>query len=103
VVIVLTHYTYGFFFIIIILRRVVRVANDWATGAAQECLLFCLCPWSQGSSVSIISDYGLDDQVIEVRSPAGAEDFSSSPCDQTNSGAHPASYTMGIGCPFPKG
>jgi hypothetical protein len=82
---------------------VVRVANDWATGAAQECLLFYLCPWSRGSSVSIISGYGLDDRVIEVRSPAGAEDFSSSPCDQTNSGAHPASYTMGTGCPFPRG
>jgi hypothetical protein len=32
---------------------------------------------------------------IGVRSPTGAEDFSSSPCVQTGSGAHPASYTMG--------
>jgi hypothetical protein len=30
---------------------------------------------SRGSSVSIVSDYGLDDRAIEVRSPAGAEDF----------------------------
>jgi hypothetical protein len=28
---------------------------------------------------SIVSDYGLDDRVIEVRFPTGVEDFSSSP------------------------
>jgi hypothetical protein len=49
-----------------------------------------------GSSGSIVSDYGLDDRSIEVRSPTGA-DFSSSPCVQTGSGAHPASYPMGTG------
>jgi hypothetical protein len=52
---------------------------------------------SRGSSGSIVSDYGLDDWVIEVRSPTGAEDFSSSPCVQTGSEAHPASYPMGTG------
>jgi hypothetical protein len=31
--------------------------------------------WSQGSSVSIVSDYGLDDWVIEVRSLAQARGF----------------------------
>jgi hypothetical protein len=41
-----------------------------------------------------VSDYGLDDRAIEVRSPTGA-DFSSNPCVQTGSGAHPASYPMG--------
>jgi hypothetical protein len=45
----------------------------------------------------------VDDRAIEVRSPAGAKDFSSSLCDQTGSGAHPASYTMGTGGPFPGG
>jgi hypothetical protein len=45
---------------------------------------------SRGSSGSIVSDYGLDDQAIEVRSPTEA-DFSSSPCVQTGSGAYPAS------------
>jgi hypothetical protein len=49
-----------------------------------------------------VSDYGLDDRAIEVRSPTGA-DFSSSPCHQTGSGAHPASYTMGTGGSFPGG
>jgi hypothetical protein len=58
---------------------------------------------SQGSSVSIVSDYGLDDRVIGVRSSAGAKDFSSSLFVQTGSGAHPASYTMGTGGPFPRG
>jgi hypothetical protein len=38
-----------------------------------------------------VSGYGLDDRAIEVRSPAGAKDFSSSLCVQTGSGAHPAS------------
>jgi hypothetical protein len=59
--------------------------------------------WSRGSSVSIVSGYGLDDEAIEVRSPARAEDFSSSFCVQTGSGVQPASCTMGTGGPFPGG
>jgi hypothetical protein len=43
-----------------------------------------------------VSDYGLDDREIQVRSRAGAKDFSSNLCVQTGSGAHPASCTMGI-------
>jgi hypothetical protein len=50
-----------------------------------------------------VSDYGLDDRAIVVRSPAWAEDFSSSLCVQTGSGAHPASCTMGTRGPFPGG
>jgi hypothetical protein len=50
-----------------------------------------------GSSVSIVSGYGLDDRAIEVRSPAEAKDFSSSFCVQTGSEAHPASCKMGAG------
>jgi hypothetical protein len=57
---------------------------------------------SRGSSGSIVSDYGLDDRAIEVRSPTGAN-FSSSPCVQTGSGAHPASYPMGTRSAFPGG
>jgi hypothetical protein len=56
---------------------------------------------SRGSSVSIVSDYGLDDRAIGVRSLAGAEDFSSILCVQTGSEAHPASCRMGKGGPFP--
>jgi hypothetical protein len=50
-----------------------------------------------------VSDYGLDDRVIGVRSPAGAKDFSSILCVQAGSVAHPASYPMGTGVPFPGG
>jgi hypothetical protein len=56
-----------------------------------------------GSSGSIVSDYGLDNQAIGVRSPAEAKDFSSSLCVQTGSVTHPASCTMGTGGPFPGG
>jgi hypothetical protein len=38
-----------------------------------------------------------------VRYPTGAEDFSSSLCVQTGSGAHPASCTMNTEGPFPGG
>jgi hypothetical protein len=43
-----------------------------------------------------VSDYGLDDLAM-------AEDFSSSLCVQTGSGAHPTYCTMGTGGPFPGG
>jgi hypothetical protein len=57
---------------------------------------------SRGSSVSrtIVSDYGLGDRAIEVRSPAEAKDFYSSLCIQTGSGAHPSSCLVGTGDPF---
>jgi hypothetical protein len=57
----------------------------------------------QGSSVSIVSVYGLDDwrPATEVRFLAGEEDFSSSLCVQTGSRAHPASCTMSTGGHFP--
>jgi hypothetical protein len=58
---------------------------------------------SRASSVSIVSDYGLDDRAIGVRSPAGAKDFSSILCVQTGSEVHPASCTVGTGGPFPGG
>jgi hypothetical protein len=46
----------------------------------------------------LLSDYGLDDRgSIPDR---GRGFFSSSPCVQTGSGAHPASYPMGTGGPF---
>jgi hypothetical protein len=65
-------------------------------------LWFCIF-WpldKPGSSGSIVSNYGLDDRAIGVRSPAGAEDSSSSICVQTDYGAHPASCKMGTWGPF---
>jgi hypothetical protein len=56
---------------------------------------------SRGSSVSTVSDYGLDDRAIGVGFPARTRDFSSNLCVQTGSEAHPASCTMGNGGPFP--
>jgi hypothetical protein len=50
-----------------------------------------------------VSDYGLDDRAIGVRSSAEAKDFSSSLCVQTGSGVHTASCIMGTGGPFPGG
>jgi hypothetical protein len=47
-----------------------------------------------------VTDYGLNDR---GRSPTEVEDFSSSLCVQTGSGAHPASCPMGTGGSFPGG
>jgi hypothetical protein len=58
---------------------------------------------SRVSSVSTVSDYGLDDRAIGVLSPAEAKDFSSILCVQTGSGAHSASCPMGTGDPFSGG
>jgi hypothetical protein len=66
----------------------------------------CIDCWnevSRGSSVSIVSDYEMDDPVVGVRSPADAKGFSCSPCVQTSSKAHPASCPMGTAGPFPGG
>jgi hypothetical protein len=38
-------------------------------------LCTCIIIISRGSSVSIVSGYGLDDRVIEVRSPAEVKGF----------------------------
>jgi hypothetical protein len=58
---------------------------------------------SRGSSVSIVSGYELDDREIEIRSPTEARDFSPDLCVQTGYGAHPTSYPVGTGGPFPGG
>jgi hypothetical protein len=58
---------------------------------------------SRVSSGSIVSDYGLDDRAIGVRSPAEVKDFSSILCVQTGSGVHLASCQMGTGGFFPWG
>jgi hypothetical protein len=42
-------------------------------------------------------------QYYKHSSRTEAEDFSSNPCVQTGSGAHPASYTVGTGGSFPGG
>jgi hypothetical protein len=54
-----------------------------------------------GSSGSIVSDYGLGDRMIGVRSRAGITDFSSNLSVQIGSEAHLTSCTMGTEVPFP--
>jgi len=51
-----------------------------------------------GSSVSIVSGYWL----LRFDPRQRTKDLSSSLCVQTGFGAHPASYTMGTGGPFPR-
>jgi hypothetical protein len=51
---------------------------------------------SRGSSVIIVSGYGLDDRAIEVPRQR-QEDFSSSLCVRISSGTHPDSYPMRTG------
>jgi hypothetical protein len=55
---------------------------------------------SRDSSVSIVTDYGLDDRGSIL---GRGREFSSSPCVQTGSGAHPASCPMGTAGSFPGG
>jgi hypothetical protein len=50
---------------------------------------------SRGSSVGIVTGYGLDCRRLEVQVPTGAGDFSLLHRVQTGSGAHPASYPTG--------
>jgi hypothetical protein len=49
-----------------------------------------------------VSDYGLDDRATEVRIPAEAKDFSSSPCPNWL-WAHPDSCPVGTGGLYPGG
>jgi hypothetical protein len=66
-----------------------------------DILLIIILPCrSWGSSVSIVSDYRVDDPGTI---PGRGKGFSSSLCVLTGSGAHPASCTMGTGSPFPGG
>jgi hypothetical protein len=57
----------------------------------------------RGSSVTIVSDYGLDDQAIKYDLRQRRKDFSCSLWDQTGSETHPASCTACTGGPFPGG
>jgi hypothetical protein len=112
VVIILTALV-GLLFTLWLVKTVVFLLNSWALIVVRSWFRSELSPvvlkyiihfyhfndikGSLCSSGSIVSDYGLDDRAIGVRSPAGEKDFSSTLCVQTGSGAHPASCTMGTG------
>jgi hypothetical protein len=78
-------------------RRFIPTNFDWSYYASTTII------WSRVSSGSIVCDKWLDDWAIVVQSPARAKDFSSILCVHTGSGAHPTSYPMGTGGPFPGG
>jgi hypothetical protein len=63
-------------------------------------MIFYSAHVSRDSSVSIALGYGLDDLGSRVRLPAGAGNFYIHHRVQNGSGAHPASYPMGIRGPF---
>jgi hypothetical protein len=58
---------------------------------------------SRDSSVGIATGYWLDDWMIGIRFLKGAGNFSLRHHVHTDSGAHPASYPMGIGVSSPGG
>jgi hypothetical protein len=62
-----------------------------------------VCKKGRRSSVGIALGYGLHDRGSRVRLPAGAGNFSLHHRVQNGSGAHPASYPMGIEGSFPGG
>jgi hypothetical protein len=54
-----------------------------------------------GYTLQVVSDYGLDDRRLGLDPWQRQNDFFSNLCIQTDSGAHPASWPMGTGGPFP--
>jgi hypothetical protein len=57
--------------------------------------------YEPGRSVSMVSHYGLEDLTFGVRASAETKDLSTSLCVQTAPAAHPVSYPVGTGGPFP--
>jgi hypothetical protein len=66
-------------------------------------LIFTYLDKSRDSSVGIALGYGLDEGGSRVQFPAGAGNFSLHHCVQNGSGAHQASYPMGMRGSFPGG
>jgi hypothetical protein len=81
-----------------VFRRILWPEGDEVTGENRTVRSVIVCSLHQillrnrGSSVSIVSDYRLDDQ---GSIPAEVKDFSSSLCGQTRSGAYTASGYRG--------
>jgi hypothetical protein len=69
----------------------------------MKCVRYAPLTKGRDSSVGIALGYGLDDQGSMVRLLAGAGNFSLHHRVQNDSGAHPASYSMGTRGSFPGG
>jgi hypothetical protein len=76
--------------------------HDAFTEQTGVTVKLCICIWDD-SSVGIALGYGLEDRGSKVRFPAGARNFSLHQRVQNGSGAHPASYLMGIRGSYPGG
>jgi hypothetical protein len=106
------------------LRRPTLCCNAYSTDVHNTAMFWHLTTWpfikfyfsyiyiyiyiyiyrkSRDSSVDIALDYGPDDRGSRVRFPARAGNFSLHHRVQNGSGAHPASYPMGIRGSFPAG
>jgi hypothetical protein len=94
------HYRgYKFLFTINTKLRSNRISNiSELLSAIHDNILHCI---SRNSSVSTALGYGLDDRGSRIQFLAVAGDFSLHHRVQNGSGAHPASYPMGIGGSFP--
>jgi hypothetical protein len=67
----------------------IELLSKYATAVSFQIFIY-------DSSVGIALGYGLDDRGSRVRFPVGAGNFSLHHRVQNSSGAHPASYPMGI-------
>jgi hypothetical protein len=90
---------------IIILYWLLECCKSDIKPISKKLIIMCSCGHSnsQGSSVSIVTSYGIDNQGSRVQFLVGAGNFSLCHCVQTSSGAHPASYPMGTWGSFPRG
>jgi hypothetical protein len=75
----------------------------WCLVKHRDNFSLLYCTQSRESSVGIALGYGLDDRGSRVRFPAGPGNFSLHHRVQDGSGAHPASFQMGIRGSFPWG
>jgi hypothetical protein len=76
-----------------LVRRIISDGGIWCV----EHLVSATIMLSRDNSVTIATDYGLDDWMIGVRILAGAGNFSLHHHVQTSSGANPASCPTGTG------
>jgi hypothetical protein len=92
-------------YIRIILMRDGTMSQTLGLGHTSNVQLLSVSPVyrSRGSSVSIVSGYGMDDRAIEVRSPAGAKDFSSNLLSPDRLWGPPSLLYNGYRGSFPQG
>jgi hypothetical protein len=81
-------------------KSVLLKSSGWSVIVSNTNMIFTDAG-SRSSSITTVSDYGLEDLAIGFRFPAEAKDFTSNLRVHTSSGAHQASCSVGSGGPFP--